>query len=67
MTENASLPCPRCGESTLMHDGIVRWRSGPCPPRSLTRPSGQLGTSPRADYDEAAYDHCPTCGTELVG
>jgi DNA-directed RNA polymerase subunit RPC12/RpoP len=66
MSKATPCPCPHCGERRLEYDGIVRWRSGPRPPRSLARPRDQLGFSPRADYDESAYYHCHSCGTEFI-
>jgi predicted RNA-binding Zn-ribbon protein involved in translation (DUF1610 family) len=66
MAETTSHPCPLCGMQQLVYDGIVRWRSGTRPPRSLARPREALGFSPRADYDESAYYHCASCGAEFV-
>ena len=59
------LPCPVCAEPRLVYDGSVRWRSGPRPPRSLAT-KGSLGTSPRADYENAHYLHCQNCATKLI-
>jgi hypothetical protein len=55
MSETTPSPCPYCGAHQLMDDGIVRWRSGLRPPRSLAGPREGLGVPPRADYDESAY------------
>jgi len=66
MSETTAYPCPRCRVGPLTYDGIVRWRSGRRPPRSLARPREQLGNSPRGDYDESAYYHCQNCGTEFI-
>lgn len=66
MAELTPYPCPFCGAQRLMYDGIVRWRSGERPPRSLAVPREKLGFPARADYDESAYYHCEGCGAEYV-
>lgn len=58
------VPCPVCGQNTLVYDGSVKWRSGSRPPRLLAR-KDSLGSSPRADFEIAHYLHCTNCSTLL--
>lgn len=55
--------CPKCGENSLIYDGMLVWRSGPRPPRSLARK--KVGFSPRADYERERIYHCDQCSAEF--
>ena len=59
-------PFPLCNEHNIVDGGIVRWPSGERPSRSIARQRNQLGTSPRADYEETAFYHCLSCKTQFV-
>jgi predicted RNA-binding Zn-ribbon protein involved in translation (DUF1610 family) len=56
-------PCPKCGQQSLVYDGMLVWRSGPRPPRKMARK--EVGFSPRADYERERLYHCQQCGTEF--
>lgn len=55
-------PCPLCGASSLVCDGMLAWRSGPRPPRSCARAT--IDYLPRADYEVESLYHCDACGAE---
>lgn len=55
--------CPKCGEDSLVYDGMLVWRSGPRPPRKLARK--EVGFSPRADYERERIYHCARCKAEF--
>jgi hypothetical protein len=57
-----SYPCPLCGAHQVVYDGMLVWRSGDRPPRSLARK--QVAFSPRADYERERIYHCAACGAE---
>ncbi len=57
-----SFPCPKCGERSLIYDGILAWRSGPRPPRELARKDAVMSTT---GVFEAEYCyHCAQCHAE---
>ena len=58
-----SYPCPKCGDYTLIYDGMLAWRSGPRPPHTLARKNIPL--SIRADYERERCYHCANCGAEF--
>ena len=57
-----SYPCPKCGETRLIYEEMLVWRSGPRPPRNSARK--QVGFSPRADYERERLYRCDHCGAE---
>jgi hypothetical protein len=58
-----NCPCPKCRQHTLVYDGMLAWRSGPRPPRSLA--SKHLASLPRADYEVEQLYHCQNCQAEF--
>ena len=66
MAETTIYPCPECGATPLLYDGIVRWSDGPCPPLQDARPRDAFGNTPRGDSSEAAYYHCQQCQTVFI-
>lgn len=58
-----NYPCPKCGQHSLIYDGMLVWRSGPRPPRALA--SKEVGFLPRADYERERLYHCAHCGAEF--
>jgi predicted RNA-binding Zn-ribbon protein involved in translation (DUF1610 family) len=60
--DNFPYPCPKCGEYSVVYDGLLVWRSGDRPPRSLARK--RVAFSPRSDYERERIYHCQSCGAE---
>lgn len=56
-------PCPKCGQHSVVYEGLLVWRSGDRPPRSLARK--QVTFSARADYERERIYHCKICGAEF--
>jgi len=62
MAINPFDQCPRCGQDSLIYDGMLVWRSGPRPPRESARK--KVGFSSRSDYERERIYHCGECGVE---
>lgn len=62
MPVDESYPCPQCGAYCLVYDGVLMWRGGSRPPRSLARKD--VGYFHRDCERERSY-HCTCCGTEF--
>jgi hypothetical protein len=56
-------PCPKCGQYGLVYEGMLAWRSGPRPPRSLA--SMDVGFLPIADYERERLYACDHCKAEF--
>ena len=62
MPIDESYPCPKCGATGLIYEGMLVWRSGPRPPRELARKN--VAISPRADVEREQCYRCNNCGAQ---
>ncbi|MBN2146633.1 MAG: hypothetical protein JW726_04555 [Anaerolineales bacterium] len=64
MTIENTHPCPKCGQMSLVYDGMLAWTDGhPRPPRHLA--SKNVTLSPRGNQEREDIYHCSHCGAEF--
>lgn len=63
MTETEAYPCPKCGKTGLVYDGMLAWKRGSRPPRELARKDLNLAAG--GDYERENIYHCSQCGAQF--